>query len=235
MAETKPEQQEGAVRVWLEAILVAVIFLKFANLFVLQTFYIPSGSMEDTLLIGDHLFVNRFIYGDEGDGALARVLPHRAVRRGDILVFRSVETPALDLVKRCVAIAGDEVALRNRQLTINGRTVDESAYASYRQDPQFLPLTAAARQLREFGPVRVPEGHVFCLGDNRNNSKDSRYWGPLPLENIKGRAVVIYWSNGGETLDGTSQSLGQQLGHMMRTLVGFPFKTRWSRTFHVIR
>lgn len=236
MAEAKQEVQESTVRVWLEAVLVAVIFLKFANLFVLQTFFIPSGSMENTLLIGDHLFVNRFIYGDDGQGVLGRLLPHRPVHRGDILVFRSVETPALDLVKRCVAVAGDKVELNGHRLLINGEYIDETAYASYREDPQqYQPLTAFGRHLREFGPIRVPDDHVFCLGDNRNNSKDSRYWGPLPLQNIKGRALLIYWSNGGETPDGSPESVGSQLEHMARTLIGFPFKTRWKRTFHLIR
>lgn len=232
------ERAEGGVRVWVEAILVAVIFLKFANLFVLQTFYIPSRSMEDTLLVGDHLFVNRFIYGAEGGSPLAELLPHRPVRRGDVLVFRSVEDPAIDVVKRCVALAGDVVELRDQTLLIDGRPIDESAYAVYREDQEeeLDPrLESFLRRRQSFAPLEVPEGHVFCLGDNRNHSNDSRFWGPLPIDHVAGRAWMIYWSYGGETPDGTWPGLGPKLVQLARTVVGFPFKTRWKRTFEVVR
>src|SRR3954454_3131037 len=119
-------------REYLEALIIAAVFLLFTNTFVVQTFYIPSGSMEDTLLIGDHLFVNRFIYGPTAFALGRKTLPFRPVRRGDIVIFRSPENPTLDLVKRCVAVAGDTVQVINQQLYINGKAVNDPTYAVHK-------------------------------------------------------------------------------------------------------
>src|SRR5579864_3061709 len=124
-------QDRHIAREYLEALIIAAIFLQFANTFVVQTYYIPSGSMEDTLLIGDHLFVNRFIYGP-AQTAAEKLLPFRPVHRGDIVVFRSPEDPKLDLVKRCVAVGGDTVQVINQQLFINGTAVKDSSYALHK-------------------------------------------------------------------------------------------------------
>ncbi len=231
------ERHEGAFRVWAEAILIAFIFLRFANTFVVQTFYIPSSSMEETLLVGDHLFVNRFIYGPSTSSLERSILPQRPIERGDILVFRSVEEP-IDVVKRCVALAGDVVLISSKHLYVNGERVQDHAYAINR-DPTFYPDPKHSRhplaRRDNFGPETVPEGHVFCLGDNRDASHDSRFWGPLPISHIKGRALLIYWSYGGEVPDGKPQKILKRLAQIGKTAVGFPFKTRWRRTFHLVR
>jgi signal peptidase I len=224
-------------REYLEALLVAGLFLGFTNTFVLKTFYIPSGSMEDTLLVGDHLIVNRFIYGPE-PAALRAVLPSRSLSRGDIVVFRSPEDPQIDLVKRCVGLSGDTVQMVHKRLLVNGRQVADEEYALHR-DPQ----TGVERNVFEvqryqrdnFAPFTVPPGHYFFLGDNRDFSYDSRYWGPVPAHFIKGRAFVIYWSYGGETPDGRPVSLAKRLGQLLRTTLGFFSRTRWERTFQIIR
>src|ERR1700709_1826841 len=118
---------EGSVfREYLRALIIAAIFLQFANHFVLQTFYIPSGSMEKTLLVGDHLFVNRFIYGAE-PAALAKILPARTVHRGDIVIFRSPENPTIDVVKRCIGLPGDVIEVVSKQLYINGKAVRDAS------------------------------------------------------------------------------------------------------------
>ncbi|MDY7091488.1 MAG: signal peptidase I [Acidobacteriota bacterium] len=234
-----PERQEGALRVWTESILVAVILLQFVNAFVLQTFFIPSGSMEDTLLVGDHLFVNRFIYGPPEPAGLGKWLPHRPVQRGDIVVFESVEEPGVDVIKRCVAVAGDTVELRGQTLRINGEAIDESAYAIYREEPGDAEMDSRLRSFlqrkQSFPNTLVPPGHVFCLGDNRNHSNDSRFWGPLPLNHVEGRAWLIYWSYGGEGYESEQQGLLPRIRRLLRTLVGLPTKTRWGRSFQVIR
>ena len=217
----------------LEALIIAALFLRFANTFVVQTFYIPSESMVDTLLVGDHLFVNRFIYGpgllDMGD----EVLPRRDIERGDIVVFRSPQDPEMDLVKRCIGLPGDTIDLEDHQLFLNGEPVDDS---SYTQHVGFHPMAFRERlRATEFGPYTVPDDSYFCLGDNRDQSADSRFWGPVPRELVKGRAVMIYWSYGGETSDGRWHGWGEKLRQVGQTLVGFPTRTRWERSFQVIR
>jgi signal peptidase I len=239
--ESSPEEApkpEGGLRVWVEAIVIAILFLQFANTFVLQTFYIPSGSMKETLLIGDHLFVNRFIYGGAPSRLEKALLPSREVKRGDILVFRSVEDEGIDVVKRCIAVAGDRVEVSNKHLYLNGHRVEDDAYAVHK-DPQVISRGSQSyphlAQRDNFGPFLVPEDHIFCMGDNRDESHDSRFWGPLPLSHVKGRALVIYWSYGGETPDGQWRGWGAKVGQILRTLVGIPFKTRWERTGRLIR
>jgi signal peptidase I len=227
------------LREYVEALVIAVIFLKFANCFVLQTFYIPSGSMEDTLLVGDHLFVDRFVYGPGASALERRLLPLRPVERGDVVVFRSVENPEIDVVKRCVGLPGDTVAFVAKQLYLNGKRVEDSSYALHRDPIVYppLPVLPAERRNRDtFGPITVPPDHYFCLGDNRDNSHDSRFWGPLPAHMIKGRALIVYWSidYGGETPD-EAHGLGAEALQLTRTLLGFFTRTRWSRTGHLIR
>jgi signal peptidase I len=222
-------EERSIWREYLEALIIAAIFLKFTNAFVVQTFYIPSQSMEDTLLVGDHLFVNTFIYGPAPTALEKALLPLREVRRGDVVVFRSPETPTLDLVKRCVAVGGDTVQLVNQQLYVNGRKVQDAGYALHKGSPVFSPLQY------NFGPILVPAGHYFCMGDNRDNSYDSRFWGPLPAHLVKGRALFIYWSYGGKTSSGQWEGAGAKLRDLGETALGFVSKTRWGRTFHLIR
>lgn len=233
--EDKPFARQ--VRELVEALIIAGVFLWFANTFVVKTFYIPSASMEDTLLIGDHLFVNRFIYGPE-PGLLGELLPARPVERGDIVIFRSPEDPTVDVVKRCIAVPGDVVEVRSKQLYINGERVVDDSYAHHRDPRTFADVPAYDRQSRRrdnMSAYRVPEDHYFCMGDNRDFSYDSRFWGPLPAHLVKGRASLIYWSYGGEVSDGTPQGAGAFLGRLLRTLGGFFTQTRWDRTFHMVR
>ena len=230
-------EERSIWREYLEALIIAAIFLLFTNTFVIQTFYIPSQSMEDTLLVGDHLFVNRFIYGPTPTKAESKLLPFRKVRRGDIVVFRSPETPTLDLVKRCVAVGGDTVRVVDQQLYINGKPARDASYALHKNADDGLGAFGDPRlRLRDnFGPLVVPPGHYFCMGDNRDNSYDSRFWGPLPAHLVKGRALFIYWSYGGKTSTGQWEGVGAKLRDLLETAVGFFSKTRWERTFRLIR
>jgi signal peptidase I len=235
-------RKEGGLRVWTEALVIAFLFLMFANTYVVQTFYIPSGSMEETLLVGDHLLVNRFIYGPAVTDLERSLLPGRPVRRGDILIFRSLEDPNLEaVVKRCVAVAGDTVELRNRQLLINGEAMNETGYAVHKPPEGLSPIDRrrfqrmATARLDNFGPLEVPEDHVFCMGDNRYNSHDSRAWGPLPRSHIKGRALIIYWSYDDPNGDGRLPGAGNRLGRLGSTLINLPRHSRWERTFQLIQ
>jgi signal peptidase I len=229
--------ERSIVREYLEALIIAAIFLRFTNTWVVQTFYIPSGSMEQTLLIGDHLFVNRFIYGPAATDLERKLLPLRQERRGDIVIFRSPENPAMDVVKRCIGVPGDTIRVVDKRLVINDKTVDDASYALHR-DPMLysdVSISEQGRRRDNFGPETVPAGHYFCMGDNRDFSYDSRFWGMLPGHLVKGRALFIYWSNGGETSDGQWRGLGPQLRELGKTALGFFSKTRWERTFRLIR
>src|SRR6185295_6936257 len=142
--------ERSVAREYLEALIIAAIFLRFANTWVIQTFYIPSGSMEETLLIGDHLFVNRFIYGPAATDLERKLLPLRPLKRGDIVVFRSPEDSRMDVVKRCIGLPGDKIELVDKQLYLSGKRVEDSTYALHKD-----PLVRPERD--QYGPFLVPE------------------------------------------------------------------------------
>ncbi len=232
MAEKAERSQRSVFREYFEAILIATIFLRFTNVFVVQTFYIPSGSMENTLLIGDHLFVNRFIYGPSVTDLERQLLPLRPVRRGDIIIFRSKTEPGMDIVKRTIGLGGDTIQVADKKLYLNGQPVEDGAYVIHK-DPLVYPgyplLPAKVRDRDNFGPVTVAPDSYFCMGDNRDESYDSRFWGTLPRHLVKGRALFIYWSNGAQ------QPEGAGLPGLVRTAFGFLSNTRWDRSFHLIK
>jgi len=188
---------KSALREYLEAIALAVVLTVVIRGLVVQAFRIPSGSMEETLLTGDFLFVNKMVYGSEidigiGDYRLVhyRFPPLRRPERGDIIVFRFPEDPGRDFIKRCVATEGQRVEIRDKLLFVDGTRLEEP-YAIH-ADPRTLAREVNARD--NFGPVVVPKGHIFMMGDNRDNSLDSRFWGPLPVDLVKGKAMILYWS-----------------------------------------
>lgn len=232
------EQQRSVWREYLEAFVIAALFLRFTNVFVVQTFYIPSSSMEDSLLIGDHLFVNRFIYGPAPTELERRLLPLRPMERGDVVVFRSPREPWVDVVKRCVGLPGDVIDFVDKELSINGKQVEDDGYTKhvdFRLHPDLPFSEPRGRTSDQFGPVTVPPGQYFCVGDNRDLSHDSRFWGGLPRHLVKGRALLVYWSFGGGTYDGQERGLTSKLVQLGRTALGFFTETRWERTFHLIR
>lgn len=226
----------SSTRETVEALIVAGVFLLFVNTWVFRTFFIPSGSMEQTLLVGDHLVVNRYIYGPQPGALERRLLPGRGVRRGDIVVFKSPQDPRLDLVKRCIALPGDVVEVRDKRLLLNGELVDEPFV---RHGDPFTGGRDSWNPDRirrdQMPPFRVPDDHYFCLGDNRDHSLDSRFWGPLPARLVKGRASWIYWSYGGEPPPAEFQGAGATVRRLGRTALGFFTRTRWERTFELPR
>ena len=187
--------KKSVVREYFETIVIAVVLALFMRTFVVQAFKIPTGSMEPNLLVGDHLLVNKFVFAPTLSSAERAVLPMTDIRRGDIVVFKYPEDPERDFIKRVIGLSGETIELKDRQIRVNGRAIQEP-YAHY------LPRPAGSAggevttgDVRErYGPVVVPAGSVFVMGDNRDNSQDSRYWGFLPKENIKGKALMIYWS-----------------------------------------
>lgn len=231
-------EDKSIVREYLEALLIAVIFAIFARAFVLQAFKIPSSSMEQNLLIGDHILVNKFMYGPAATPLERWLLPLRPVQRGDVVVFRYPEDPARDFIKRCVGLPGDEIRIVDKRLFINGQAIEDGSYTIHTDSNVYRSsrfLSRAYRNRDNFGPFTVPEGQYFCLGDNRDNSNDSRFWGTVPQKYVKGRAFMIYWSF--ENPEETERWPGfegklRQLGHV---LSGFFRQTRWDRTFRIVR
>jgi len=231
------QSKRSTWREYLEALLIAGLFLGFTNTFVIKTFFIPSGSMEDTLLVGDHLFVNRFIFGPAPTAFERALLPVREPRHGDIVIFRSPERPTVDLVKRLIGEPGDSIRVANHALYVGDERVQDGAYAVFKtRDAEGRPIPAdLLRQYAHFGPRTVPAGEYFFMGDNRNNSYDSRFWGSVPRHFLKGRAFLIYWSFGGGTSDGTWHGWRRKVADIARTVSGFLTRTRWTRTLHLPR
>jgi len=178
------------VREYLEAALWALVLTAVLRAFVIQAFRIPSESMRDTLLVGDFLFVNKFEYGPKIPFTHVRLPGLHAPRRGDVIVFQFPQDPSKDFIKRCVATGGETVEIKEKQVYVNGRALDEP-YVRH-TDPNIRPAGFDFRD--NFGPFTVPKGEMFMMGDNRDNSNDSRYWGTLPMDLVKGRAMFLYWS-----------------------------------------
>lgn len=224
-----PSFKKSTAREYFESIVIAVILALFIRTFVVQAFKIPTGSMEPNLLIGDHLLVNKFVLAPTATEAERRLLPIDRVRRGDVVVFKYPEDPERDFIKRVIGLPGETVELRNRQVFIDGRPIDEP-YAHYAQpsDPDNNEYAFDGR--RQYGPVTVPAGHYFVMGDNRDNSQDSRYWGFLPAGYVKGRALMIYYSyEPSAPQPGTSG-----LARVPAAIAQFFTRIRWGRLLHQI-
>ena len=222
--------KKSVVREYFESIVIAVILALFVRTWVVQAFKIPTGSMENNLLIGDHLLVNKFVFGPTRPQVEKKFLPVREPRRGDIVVFKYPDEPERDFIKRVIGLPGDTLELRNKKVYVNGQPLDEP-YVHF-LEPASTSQEVTSFDVRErYGPVRVPGDQYFVMGDNRDNSQDSRYWGFLPRSYIKGRALMIYWSyDAGPdqySQDGTITRLVSVITH-------FFTRTRWERIFRQI-
>jgi len=184
------KNKKGKIRENIEALVIAVLLALFIRAFVVQAFKIPSGSMKDTLLIGDQLLVNKFIYGVKLPFTNLTVIPVKNPQRGEIIVFKYPEDPGKDFIKRVVALGGDTVEIRNKELYVNG--LKQSSEHAVHVDPRVFPREFQPRD--NFGPITVPKGKLFVMGDNRDESNDSRYWGYVDIAAVRGRAILIYWS-----------------------------------------
>jgi signal peptidase I len=225
--------RKSTVREYFEALLIAMIFVNFAKIFVFQAFKIPSGSMLDNLLVGDHIIVNKYVYGPGGPGH--GFLGLRDVERGDIVVFRFPQDPTTDFVKRVVGLPGETITIRDKSVYVDGRKLPEP-YTIYVDDvtyPAQPALPEPYRSRDQFGPVKVPRGQYFVMGDNRDRSNDSRFWGTVPRSMIKGRALLVYWSYKGIPPPPGSPG-SERVKELMRVITRFPSLTRWNRTFFVI-
>jgi len=235
------EPPRGFIAEWT----VTIILLLFGTTTLVQAFVIPTGSMEDTLLIGDHLLVDKLAFAPAG-AVTKHLLPYSEPHRGDIIVFRYPVDIKQTFVKRVMGVAGDHIHLENKRVWLNGHLLDEPYVVhkteyldSYRDnfpnDPN-TPISPSAQAMLENnvknGDVVVPPGYFFAMGDNRDQSLDSRYWGFVPRENIIGKPLIIYWSYDASTEDLSNP--GATFTHLFDVVIHFPTKTRWTRTFRLI-
>jgi len=198
-AGSRSGYRKSTAREYFESICVAVILALFVRTFVFQAFKIPTGSMENNLLIGDHLLVNKFVFAPTATGLERALLPIDPIRRGDILVFKYPEDPERDFIKRVIGLPGETIELRNKKVHVNGTPIDEP-YVHFlfpADDPGSGAVGGADFDVRRnYGPVTVPADYYFMMGDNRDNSQDSRYWGFMPKDYVKGKALFVYFSFG---------------------------------------
>jgi signal peptidase I len=236
------EPQRGFIAEWT----VTIILLLFGTTNLVQAFVIPTGSMEDTLLIGDHLLVDKLAYAPSGPVS-KHIFPYTDIKRGDIIVFRYPVDITQTFVKRCIGVPGDRIKLVEKQLFLNGHAVNEpyvyhkteyiDAYRdNFPSEPNVHVVDSASDMLNNHvvnGEVVVPPGFYFAMGDNRDSSLDSRYWGFVPGPNIIGKPLIIYWS-----YDASTEALSKpmiSIDHLLDLVQHFPSKTRWRRTFRLIR
>jgi signal peptidase I len=221
-------QKKSTLREYYEALLIAVIFVNFARIFVFQAFKIPTGSMEDNLKVGDHIIVNKFIYGPATAG-WQRVLPLREIKRGDIIVFRYPLDPDTDYVKRAIGVPGDVIEVRDKNVWVNGKELNEP-YTMHLDSIVQPPQRLWSRD--QFGPYTVPPNQYFAMGDNRDRSFDSRFWGPVPRSMIKGRAFMVYWSFKTPPPPANAPP-SERIKELFGVVIHFFSRTRWERTFFI--
>lgn len=209
--------KKSTTREYVESIIIAVILALFIRTWVVQAFKIPSGSMENNLLIGDHLLVDKFVFSPTTSSLERSLLPMREIRRGDVIVFKYPVDPERDFIKRVIGLPGETLEVRRKVVYINGEPLDEP-YVHFLQ-PVGGEGVDRTDVRNDFSAVTVPPGQYFVMGDNRDNSADSRFWGFLPADYVKGKALMIYWSY--------EQSDNQ--------LTSFLTGTRWNRLLKQIR
>ena len=252
----EPHEDPTTISEYLESLLVTVLLALFGTSFVVQAFKIPSASMEGTLLIGDHLLVNKFIFG--GSGAwYEKALPYRPLERGDIIVFKYPYADHQHFVKRVIGLPGDRLKMVDQQMFVNGKPLNEpyvvhdhDQLANYdpfntsfppRRDQmisqQVVTESGWRETLRSYvqgDEIVVPPGKLFAMGDNRDHSSDSRYWGFVDRSAIMGRPFLIYWSVDATSNDYTQTTFLQRLVGVFDTLAHLPSRTRWSRMLHTV-
>ena len=224
---------KSTIREYFESIVIAVILALFIRTWVVQAFKIPTGSMEQNLLIGDHLLVNKFVFSPTANYVEDMFLAVGDVERGDIIVFKFPEEPERDFIKRVIGLPGETLEMRGQRVYIDGEPLDEPYLHKQLSGGEANHIVQD--QWQNFGPVSVPRDHYFMMGDNRTNSQDSRFWGPLPHSYVKGKAMVVYWSyEVEEPALLTEPGLVATIRRLSSVVLHFFTNTRWDRLFHQV-
>jgi signal peptidase I len=185
--------KKSVAREYFESLVIAVVLALFVRTWVFQAFKIPTGSMEPNLLVGDHLIVNKMVFSPAASGLDRLLMPMRPIQRGDVVVFKYPKEPDRDFVKRVVGLPGERLEMHRKVVYIDGQALKEP-YVQWLEQPSSGGPPRADDLREEYGPVTVPPGQYFMMGDNRDNSEDSRYWGFMPVSYVKGAALFIYYS-----------------------------------------
>ena len=252
-AEKPAERHHSSFREYLESLLVTVVLALFAQAFVVQAFKIPSASMEPTLLVGDYVLVNKFIYGGRGHW-YDLILPYREIRRGDVIIFPYPFEDHPFYVKRAIGLPGDHLKIVDQKVYINGKALAEpyaahnpmAAYDPFMDDfPPTTPEAVSGQMRAEWasqilkyvrnGELIVPPGKYFAMGDNRDDSLDSRYWGFVDRDAVVGQPVLIYWSVQSTEEEYDNPTFGAWLRDTLDMIIHLPSRTRGSRMFHLVR
>ncbi len=251
-AAEESRANQTTISEYLESLLVTVILALFGTSFVVQAFKIPSPSMEKTLLVGDHLLVNKFVFGGRGHW-YDKLLPYRELQRGDIIVFKFPYQDHPHFVKRVIGLPGDHLKVVDQQVYINGKPLNEPYVvhdSTFGNDPLNYSFPPVGNQIflspvqpewaHELGKyvqgdeIVVPAGKYFAMGDNRDHSLDSRYWGFVDRDAIMGRPFLIYWSVEANSSDYGESSFGQRIVGIFDTLLHLPARTRWGRMLRTV-
>ena len=232
--QNSQKRKKSVLREYVESFAVALILALIIKCSVVEAYKIPSGSMEDTLLIGDFLLANKFIYGAKVPLLPVHLPALREPKPGDIVIFKYPRNPKVNYIKRCVAVEGQTVEIKDKVLYVDGSRVADPALGKH-TNPHVRPKGRDPRD--NFGPYEVPKGHLFMMGDNRDNSADSRYWGPLPRELVLGKAMIIHWSWAADPNAPvvTSEDLLSVPKNVFYNIIHFPNRVRWNRIGDIIR
>jgi signal peptidase I len=229
---TDTKETKSVFREYAEWLTLALTLALVIRTLVVQAFRIPSSSMEDTLLMGDFLLANKFIYGAKVPLINYRLPKWRDPRPGDIIIFQYPPDPSRDFIKRCIAVGGQKVEIRDKVIYVDDKEVPLPPKVKF-GDPHVLSREISPRD--NLGPITVPPGKLFVVGDNRDNSLDSRFWGFVPFENVKGEAMILYlsweWDPNGPTYDGIL-SLPWLI---IDSAIHLPWRVRWTRIGMIIR
>ena len=248
--------KKSTIREYFESLVITVILALFGTTFIVQAFKIPTPSMEDNLLVGDHLLVNKFVFGSRGS-FLDRILPFKDINRGDVIVFKYPKDLTKHYVKRAIGLPGDRVKIVDKQVFVNDVPLKEP-YKIHKSPPGsyadpfrdfFPPKPHPGRVYRSLddedpywyedftkdGEIVVPPGNYFAMGDNRDNSADSRYWGFVARDLIVGKGLIIYWSYETDSDEYRRTEVSDRVQQFTDLFTNFFTKTRWSRTLRIIR
>lgn len=228
------KQHKSVAWEYIKSLVIALILALIIKTSIVEAYKIPSSSMEDTLLIGDFILANKFVYGAQVPFLDWRFPAIRKPKPGDIVIFRFPGDRKTNYIKRCVAVEGQVVSLRDKVLYVDNKHVDDPPFSKYTEP---LAGANATDERVNFGPVRVPAGHIFAMGDNRDNSSDSRFWGPVPLDLVQGEAMIIHWSwspdtNAPEINLAELTSIPSSVAY---NIIHFFQRVRWSRLANVVR
>lgn len=232
--QNSQKRKKSVLREYVESFAVALILALIIKCSVVEAYKIPSGSMEDTLLIGDFLLANKFIYGAKIPLLPLHLPALREPKAGDIVIFKYPRNPKVNYIKRCVAVEGQTVEIKDKVLYVDRKRIPDPPLGKH-TNPHVRPKGRDSRD--NFGPYEVPKGYLFMMGDNRDNSADSRYWGPLPRELVLGKAMIIHWSWAADPNAPvvTSEDLLSLPKNVFYNIIHFPNRVRWNRIGDIIR